>query len=238
MKPQIVIQNFEGIHNKNDRRSALIKGNTSKDLSTIIIIPSRGMMPTKVVQSWMSLMMPMNQKIIRMFVIGMEVGQAYNAAIENILAHPDLSKWKYIVTMEDDNMPPPDGFLRLYEGIEKFDVVGGLYWTKGVEGQPMIYGDPKAIPANFIPQVPVLEQLQECRGLGMGFNIFKLSMFKNEKIPKPWFKTVQEYTPGVGCKSFTQDLYFYENAGRAGYKFACDTRIKVGHYDYQNDLCW
>ena len=44
-----------------------------------------------------------------MFAVGMEVGEAYSQAIEAILAHPDLSKFKYILTMEHDNIPPPDG---------------------------------------------------------------------------------------------------------------------------------
>ena len=69
-------------------------------------------------------MAPMNQKFIRTFVIGMEVGAAYTQAIEQILANPVLRNWKYILTLEEDNMPPPDGLLKLYESMDKFDVVG------------------------------------------------------------------------------------------------------------------
>ena len=37
-----------------------------------------------------------------------------------------------MLTLEDDNLPPPDGLLRLYESIEAgpYDAVGGLYWTR------------------------------------------------------------------------------------------------------------
>lgn len=117
------------------------------------------------------------------------------------------------------------------------------YYTIGMEqtgegGQPMIYGDPKAVPKSFIPQVPQLDTLQECNGLGMGFNLFKLNVFKDPRLPKPFFKTYQNYEPGVGARSYTQDLYFYENAGKLGYRFACDTRIKVGHLDYEADIVW
>jgi glycosyltransferase involved in cell wall biosynthesis len=241
MKKQIVVENSNiGYHNldlqkTNDR---LMKGQTYKDLSTIMVVPSRGTMPTKVVQNWMSLMPPMNQKFTRIFMVGYEVGDAYNQAIQMILDNQELSKWKYILTMEDDNMPPPDGILKLYEGIKEYDVVGGLYWTKGEGGQPMIYGDPHSIPLNFIPQLPKQGQLHWCNGLGMGFNLFKLDIFKDTRIPKPWFKTCQEYTPGVGCKAYTQDLYFYENIRKLGYRVACDTRILVGHYDVNTDICW
>lgn len=227
-----------GRHNANlsGARDRLIQGNTYKDLSTVCIIPTRGMIHYKVVQSWMGLMAPMNQKFMRIFVANHEVGEAYNAGIQMVLDHSDLSKWKYILTMEEDNMPAPDGLLKLYEGIEKFDVVSGLYWTKGEGGQPMIYGDPKVMPKNFIPQLPQPETLQPANGLGMGFNLYKLSIFK--KMERPWFKTVQKYTPGVGGEAYTQDLKFYENASKLGYRFACDTRIKVGHYDAVQDIIW
>lgn len=240
-KPQIVVEDYKGFHNKDLEKSQerLAKSGTYKDLSTICVIPTRGMIPAKVVQNWMGLMPPMNQKFIRIFMIGMEVGQAYNQAVEFVLANPELSKWKYILTMEEDNMPPPDGILKLYEAINMgYDVVEGLYWTKGEGGQPMIYGDPNAFPLSFIPQMPRSDTVQRCNGLGMGFDLFKLEIFKNPQLPRPFFKTVQEYAPGVGGKIYTQDLYFFENAGKLGYKFACDTRCRVGHYDVERDIIW
>ena len=77
----------------------------------------------------------------------------------------------------------------------------------------------------------------ECNGLGMGFNLFKLDIFKNKELPKPWFKTVQEVIPG-GAKAYTQDLFFFEQAAKCGYRFAVDCRVLVGHYDLQNDIIW
>jgi len=240
MKPQIVVENIEGKHNTNldQAKDRLIQGNTYKDLSTVCVVPTRGMIPAKVVQNWMGLMNGMNQKFTRIFIVGMEVGEAYNGAIEAILASPDLSTWKYVLTLEEDNMPPCDGLLKLYEHMNKFDVIGGLYWTKGEGGQPMIYGDPTAMPLTFIPQIPNADTIQPCIGLGMGFTLFKLDIFKNPNIPKPYFKTLQEYTPGQGARMYTQDLYFFENIQKLGYKVACDTRVKVGHYDTQSDIVW
>lgn len=244
-KPQMVIQdmsNVAGYHNMNPNTpKRLEKACTYKDLSTVCIIPTRGMIAAKTAQSWMSMMIPMNQKFIRIMMIGMKVDEAYNTAIEQVLANPELSKWKYIMTMEDDNMPPADGLLKLQAAINEkpyYDVVQGIYWTKGENGQPMIYGDPDQFPLNFIPQMPKPETLQRCNGLGMGFNLFKMDIFRDSKIPKPWFKTQQELIPGQGVRCYTQDLYFYENASKAGYKFACDTRCKVGHYDFDNDIVW
>ncbi len=172
MKPQIVIPDLEGVHNRSDVTNLrLNKGKTYQDLSTIIICPTRGQIPAKVVQSWIGIMRPMNQQVIGpIFAIGLEVAAAYNNMIEQILDNPGLAKFKYILTIEEDNMPPPDGLLRLYENIDDYDVIGGLYWTKGEEGQPMIYGDPNVMPRNFIPQVPVADSIQPANGLGMGFN--------------------------------------------------------------------
>ena len=237
IKPQIIIHGIEGYHNTISDDENL-KKNAYKDLSTICIVPTRGQVPAKVVQSWMGLMSPMNQKFVRVFTIGMEVGAAYSTTIENILAHPDLSKWKYILTLEEDNAPPPDGLIKLYEHMDKYDAIGGLYWTKGTEGKPMCYGKPDIFPVNFVPFMPESDTITRCNGLGMGFTLFKLDIFKNPKLPKPFFETVQKYIPGIGPTAYTQDLKFFENAGKLGYKFACDSRVKVGHYDYENDQMW
>ena len=194
------------------------------------------MLSSEVVSAWIGLMRPMNQKIYGpIFIEGKEVGAAYQSAVEMILANDELKTWRYMLTVEQDNCPPSDGLLKLYESMDKFDCVGGLYWTKGEGGQPMIYGNPASMPKNFIPQVPKPESLQECNGLGMGFNLFKIEMFK--KLPSPWFRTVQEVTP-QGARAYTQDLWFFENAGRQGFRFACDTRVKVGHYDAANKMMW
>lgn len=238
MKPQIVTVDT-GYHNKDLEASInrLKEAGSYKDLSTIIVCPTRGLIPAKVVQSWMSLIRPMNQKVIGpLFAIGLEVGEAYNQMIKSILDNPNLADYKYILTIEEDNIPPADGLLKLYENIDKYDVVAGLYWTKGEGGQPMIYGDPKVFPKNYTPQLPRTGEVQEANGLGMGFNLYKLDMFK--KLPYPWFKTVQEVVPGQGVRMMTQDIYFYDNASKEGYKFACDNRVLVGHYDATNDIIW
>lgn len=246
MEAQIVVPDFSGENNNLEKSiKRLEKSGTYKDLSTIIICPTRGQIPAKVVQSWMGLIKPMNQKVIGpLFAIGLEVGEAYNQMIQMILDNPELSKWKYILTVEEDNMPPPDGLMKLYESIEgkidgqKYDVVQGIYWTKGPDGQPMIYGNPGEFPKNFRPQLPIPESVQECNGLGMGFNLWRLDIFKDPKLRKPWFKTLNQFTPGQGVQMYTQDLYFFEDAGKNGYRFACDTRVRVGHYDFANDQIW
>lgn len=230
MEPTIIVGGDVGFHNEHAKaaRKRLSEGKVYRDISTVIIVPTRGMIPARAVESWMGLMTPMNQKVVRLFVSGMEVGAAYQSAIATVMAHPDLSQWKYILTLEEDNLPPPDGLLRLYESIDRYAAVGALYWTKGEGGQPMIYGDPRGM-LNFQPQVPRIDTVQECNGLGMGFTLFRMDLFR--ELEPPWFETVQQWSPETGGRGYTQDLHFFERVRKAGHKVACDTRVKVGHLD-------
>jgi hypothetical protein len=238
-KPTIIMSN-DSYHNDRDYVARLEKEKTYQDLSTIILCPAIGAIPTRVVANW-QFMRPMNQKVIGpIFLENMEVGQAYNEGIKMVLENPELSKYKYLMTIETDNYPQnPDGLLKLYENMDKYDCIGGLYWTKGDGGQPMCYGNPDVKPLNFIPQIPQPDSLTPCNGLGMGFNLWRLEMFKDERFEYgKWFKTEQSFVPGQGAKAYTQDLYFFEKAVGLGYKFACDSRVPVIHWDETNKIAW
>lgn len=209
-----------------------------KDLSTIMLTPTADDVPMRVVSAWENMITPPNNRFVRLTGMNMEVGESYSRMIESILAHPDLSTWKYILTREHDNAMPPDGFVQLSRRMEEhpeFAAIGGLYFTKGPGGCAQIWGDPKEHPMNFRPQVPRLDGgLVECNGTGMGFTMFRLSMFKDDRLRRPWFKTVSSSKDGVG----TQDLYFATDARKHGYRFAIDCSVKVGHYDRSTDTMW
>ena len=237
MEPRIIAESTAGLHNDNlkDNIKRVDRLMMYEDLSTIIICPTRGTFPTRVVQSWMKLLRPMNQLVAGpIFAESMKVDDAYNGIIEYILGNDYLSKFKYILTIEEDNLPPPDGLLKLYEGMKEYDVVGGLYWSKseGEDSFPMLFGDVKKKGFDVAPQVPVPNTLQEVNALGMGFNLFKLDMFRH--IEKPWFKTVQK-SDIFGEEQTTQDFYFYRKAKEKGYRMACNTAVLVGHYDVKKD---
>lgn len=209
-----------------------------KDLSTVIMTPAGGMLPTKIVHSWMNLMRPPNNKSHWIFAQGVEVGEAYSQAIEGILAHPDLGKWKYLLCVEHDNAPPSDGMVKLLAQMEarsEFAAIGGLYWTKGEGGQPQIWGDPRDMTLNFRPQRPDPNGgLVECCGTGMGFTVFRLSMFRDSRLRRPWFKTTASREEG----SYSQDLYAWSDFRKHGFRCAIDCSVKVGHYDAANDMMW
>lgn len=232
MKPELVIETPVGRHNGSFDLSScrILEGGSWKKQRIIVILPAAATIPTKVALAHWSLIFPPNQAVYRMLALGLEIGEAYSHAISAIIEHPDLSGWEYILTIEHDNMPPNDGLLRLIQDMEKYPeyaCIGGLYWTKGEAGVPQIWGDPKDAQLNFRPQVPLPHRVQECCGTGMGFNLWRLSMFKDPRLRRPWFKTLAG-SEGVG----TQDLYAWGDFRKYGYRCAIDTDVLVGHHDF------
>jgi hypothetical protein len=245
LKPQILFPEFG--RKNSDLSEAISKFEREvsyKDLSTIILFPALGAIPTKVVHYWMNMIYPPNQKTFRfpaVAAVGMEVGEAYSHAIDAILQNPNLNTFRYILTIEHDNCPDPDGLIKLLAQMEahpELDCIGGLYWVKGEAGIPQIWGDIKDPILNFRPQAPIPGQLVECCGTGMGFNLWRMDMFRDARLRKPWFKTVAEFDRNAGSKCFTQDLWFWEDARKYGHRCAIDCSILVGHYDQSNDLMW
>ena len=246
MENKPVAEVVEDMKTRGFKSVDLISGSTYKDNSTVIIIPTRGTINYKIIQSWQNLIAPMNQKRAIIFATGHEVGQAYNEMIKNILANPELSKWKYILTLEDDNIQPADAHIRLLETIEwgKYDAVSGLYFTKGEVGMPMAYGDPAEMARtgvlDFKPR-DVRDAIKNghvmpVNGIAMGCSLYRMDMFK--EIQGPWFVTLNDIIPEKGVACFTQDLYFCERAVKAGKRFAVDMRVKVGHLDINTGVVY
>lgn len=259
----------EGAHNLDQEwtRSRLIEGASYRRLGTAIVTPAIGGIPPRVVNSWFAMMPPMNQPPMRIFMENCEVADAYNRAIKLILDHPQLRPSpdgekgvRFILTLETDNMPPADGLLTLLgdmyrlpdghpaaiqdvgpdEENSPFAAIGGLYFTKGEGGMPMIYGDPKG--ETFEPMgLPPQPGIVECRGIAMGFTLWDARMFLDNRLRLPgggFFQTLQEFEEGVGARGGTQDLEFCGRALKLGYRFAVDTRVRVGHFDASTGNSW
>ena len=230
-----------GVHNSDLEKSGsrILEGGSWKQQRVIMLIPAGKSIPTKVYLSHCSLIFPPNNASYRMACVGMEVGEAFSSAIDEILNHTDLSQWEYILTIEHDNIPPQDGIVKLIEAMHQhpeYSCIGGLYWTKGEEGCPQIWGDPKDSMLNFRPQPPDPNGgLVECCGTGMGFNLWRMSTFKDQRLRKPFFKTLNgSEGQGVG----TQDLYFWGDARKHGHRCAIHCGVKVGHLDTNTDIVW
>jgi hypothetical protein len=224
-----------------------LQGSTFEDSSTVVVVPTRGLIPHQVTQRWLSLISPMNQKRGWITAAGHEVGRAYDAAIKNILEHPELGRWKYVLTLEDDNLPPPDAHIRLLEAINygpKFDAVSGIYFTKGDFSMPMAYGDPDEFARTGVLDFKPLDvrralergTLVPVNGIAMGCALWRLDLFR--EVPPPWFVTVADLIPEKGVVSMTQDLYFCRQAREKGKRFAVDCRVRVGHLDVNTGIVY
>lgn len=201
-----------------------------KDCSTVIIVPSRDeFLHRRWVEMFQGLQHQMNGKRHTFFVTGAEVGLAYDELVTGILAHPELSKWKFVATIEDDVMVPPDALLKLYEAIDvgPFDGVSGAYFVKN--GPIMAYGDPYEFSQSGVldfKPIDVAEAMQqngviEVNGIACGISLYRMSLLRD--VPGPRFET-------SSCA--TQDLHFCSKARRMGKRFAVDMRVRCAHMDW------
>jgi hypothetical protein len=234
VQPTLTVADFGGKHNADldATRTRLLRNGSFKRQRVVVVIPAVSPIPPKVYLSHCALGFPPNNGVIRILAEGMEVGDAYSQAVANVLSHPDLSNWEYLLTIEADNCPPPDGVVKLIERLEahpELAAVSGLYYTKGEGGVAQIWGDPADPVVNFRPQLPPpAGQLKECCGIGMGFALWRLGVFKDERLRRPWFKTLS------GKDGFaTQDLYAWADFRKHGYRCAVDANVLVGHYDFE-----
>jgi hypothetical protein len=207
MKPQLVMQDLGGAHNANleQTRARLIKGASWKKQRVIVVLPAGDSIPAKVALSHWNLIFPPNNGVVRILAQGMEVGEAYSAAIEQILAHPELSQWEYLLTIEHDNAPPQDGVVKLMAQMEahpELAAISGSYYTKGEGGVLQAWGDPNDPQVNF-------------------------------RLRRPWFKTLAGKEGAA-----TQDLFFWGDARKYGYRCAVDCAVTVGHYSLAEDIMW
>jgi hypothetical protein len=217
-----------------------------RDNSMVVVIPSRTpFLHTRFVQTLNSIIWPMNGARAMFFVTGAEVGDAYDSQVSDALVHPQLSKYKYLLTIEDDTLPPPDAVMNLLEAIEAgpFDAVGGLYMTKGEWPQPQCYGSPQEYDRtgvlDFRPR-DIMDAVKHghivpCLGIAMGCSLYRMQAFRD--VPRPWFQTLNGMTP-EGPKAMTQDLHWCEKAVRAGKRFAVDCRVRCGHADWNSGVVY
>jgi hypothetical protein len=233
-KPQLVVTDMSGHHAQNmpETISRLQRGGSWKKQRIIVVIPTADMISVTVMMSLWNLAFPPNNGVVKIAALGDEVGEAYSRAVESIIAHPDLSQWEYILFVEHDNVAPADGVIRLVERMEQhpeFAAIGGLYFTKGPQGCSQVWGQISDPQINYRPQVPDANGgLMECYGVAQGFTLFRLAVFKDARLRRPWFKTLNG-KDGKGIS--TQDLYLWNDLRQYGYRCAIDCGCKVGHQD-------
>lgn len=220
------------------------------------------MIPACTVASWLMMQWPMNQFHSQLILMeGAEVGEAYNKLVglsmnKKILRqaygnhHGDVfANAPFVLTVEEDNVLPPDAAPRLLEAIFKcpdcggevggkgwkcsrghrgYDAVSGLYFVKTDPPVPMAFGTPKKGARNFdfkprsVQAAIKKGETIEVNGIAMGCALWRKDVFR--RVSRPWFKTTE---------SNTQDLFFCAKAKKEiRARFGVHCGLRVGHYDY------
>jgi len=126
----------------------------------------------------------------------------------------------YIFWIDDDMVMKPDVNIiqKLFEHDK--DVVAPLFFSRTYPFIPMIFKR-RQIGTKFTVYDNIMDYdkgLIEVDGVGFGCILTKVDIFR--KLTQPYFWTNEV---------FGEDLFFCENATRAGIKIYCDTTIDVGH---------
>src|SRR5271166_5643972 len=200
--------------------STEVKHNVGPTL--MIAIPTLGRpVPLQWALNFKSMSPPINFNCDFNIVMGKEIGYARNALAKAAVARG----CKYIFFLGDDVVAPPHTIRQLIYRMENMpgvDVVGGVYCAKADPPAPLVFVENGAGSywdwkiGEFFPVA----------GLGMDCTLIRTSLF--EKLPEPWFKTVDEdrHVDGIAAQeAWTEDLYFLKKAQDTGAGIYCDAAI-------------
>lgn len=138
----------------------------------------------------------------------------------------------HLMFIDNDMTFPASGIQRLIDADK--DIIGGMYNARGGAGKPVV-STVKMIDPATDPNMGKLvttefpAQLFKCFGLGTGFMLINMEVFK--KMQRPYF--VSGETPEG--EAWTEDIYFCKKAHEAGFDVWCSPSIKIGHignYEY------
>jgi hypothetical protein len=147
---------------------------------------------------------------------------------------------KYVLFMDDDTMPPPDAVKKLHYELETADddviACGGIYTTKELPSEPLVYLEEDAGP-HWKWRVGDVFQ---CQGIGTGCLMIKADSFA--KIPEPWFRDIDsidevgddpamKLPPHLTAFRMTDDLYFCMKVKQAGLKILAHGGVLCVHWD-------
>lgn len=263
-------QNAAATSFRRENIAAFERTKSYRDLGVVWLMPSRGMMPTSVFVSLLALQWPMNQfRTNALIAESMEVGAAYTALVRMALDRRQLvetfgreygeaaHRAPFILTTEEDNLPPFDAVIKLFSDIYKcpdcgaevgttkaalarwecvkghrgFDAVSGLYFVKSDPPIPQAWGKPAkdARKFNFAP-VSVAQAIKHEKVIEVNGIGMGCALWRKDlfRQVKSTEKNPWFETTTIG----TQDLRFCKRAKQEiGARFGVDCGLRVGHLD-------
>jgi len=143
------------------------------------------------------------------------------------------TKCKYTLFIDDDVFIPVNGIKRMIRIMEdgKCDVLCGIYWTKSLPPEPVIYKDNCSGPYFNFPK----NKIFKIYSAGLGCCIFKTDILK--KIKKPWFKLKWKMKTGkITEYGGSEDLYFFAKLRKSGIQIWADGAMLCDHLDVKRNI--
>jgi len=171
---------------------------------------------------------PINYNANMLIVPNRDVASARNQICEEAVR----LNTKYVYFIGDDTEPPLHAlrqFIFRMESDPNLGVVGGIYSTKTDPPFPLVF---RGNGAGSYWDWKVGEFF-EVSGLGMDCTLIRTEML--QKLPKPWFKTVDtdDFLDGKNyAEMWTEDLYFCKQVlGHTDYTIYADATVLPNHWD-------
>jgi hypothetical protein len=194
--------------------------------------------------------------IDQMSPLGYLVADARNVAVENFMR----GQYDWLFFIDHDVVLPPNVFVKWNEYMhqKKYPIFGGLYFTKSVPSEPLIY---RGLGTSYFDDWKLGEKVW-VDGMGLGCHMIHRSILETiwkespqyslgDSVARQVFQTpaAQVYDAekqGWMSKGGTEDLTFYhrliddEILAKAGwpqyqkmkYPYLCDTSIFCRHIDW------
>jgi predicted SAM-dependent methyltransferase len=189
------------------------------------------------------LMTPTNFALVDVNVDGMEIGDARQKAIEIVMEMPNRAEFLFF--LDYDVVPAYDALEKLLIRARHYpdhDIFSGVYVSKSLPAEPLIYEEDGAGPF-WDWQIGDL-LIDKIHGCHMGLTLIRTALF--DRFPKsawdtPLFLTVNQMEIGAGgmpnLRRGTEDLYFCARAVKeAGARFIVDTSVLAAHQDYKTGI--
>lgn len=198
----------------------------------VVGIPSFGMVSTYFLQARQGQQMPLVSSSIDKIVLDKPIAEARNEIVEFALSQ----NANYIYWLDDDVIPAPDAFMKLYR--HQKDIINGVYWSKSNPPMPLLFRGHLEGPYWKWR----VGDLIEIDAAGNGLTLVKTDVYRtiSDKLGGPWYST--EYASFAGVKESpynnTEDLYFYWKAKKAGFKIWADTSVQAMHFDKVNKVLY
>lgn len=186
---------------------------------------------------------------------GYQLADAQNLMAKVVVEHD----YEWVLYLEDDNIPPPNLFIKMNEYMRKGDipVVSGLYFTKGYPCEPLLYrgrgtsfyGDWKLGDKVWVDGIPFGCRLEHAGLIKEAWKTSEEYMIGHEQTRRVFMQPTEMWYDrdkgGIAARVGTTDLEWctriieeklLEKAGfpeiqKKQYPFLVDTNIYLKHID-------